>query len=106
MHGNAPHSGRAAPTPSAEDRRALRRELVDIASSTRALLADDFIVGGEIAGDGGLQARIAVQPPVGSVVSAGFELGDDEVDSLASELAAGAVLEAKHAGSDHPRGAR
>ncbi|MEF8915176.1 DUF5811 family protein [Natronomonas sp.] len=107
MHGNAPHSGRSEPTPTSEDRRALRRELVDIASSTRDLLADDFVVGGEIAGDDtGLQARVAVQPPVGKVVSAGFELGDGEAESLAQELAAGAVLEAKHAGRGHPRGAR
>jgi hypothetical protein len=68
------------------------------------LLSDEFVVGGEIAdGDSGLQATVAVQPPAGSVVSAGIDVdaeGDADVKSLAWELAAGAVLEAKHAARD------
>lgn len=109
MHGNTPHAGLAETEITPEHRRAMRRELVDVASSTRALLSDDFLVGGEINdGDGGLQATVAVQPPVGSVVSAGFEQGDADadVDSLAQDLAAGAVLEAKHAAQDIHRSAR
>lgn len=112
MHGNTPHGG--APTsgvePTPEHRRTLREDLVSVAASTRELLSDEFVVGGEISdNDGGLQATIAVQPPAGSVVSAGFETNGNEVDdieSLAVDLAAGAVMEAKHAARDTHRVAR
>lgn len=104
MHGNAPHGGAPSsgsePTP--ERRRTLRRDLVSVAASTRELLSDEFVVGGEISdGDGGLRATIAVQPPAGSVVSTGLDAeATDDIDSLAVDLAAGAVLEAKHAARD------
>jgi hypothetical protein len=104
MHGNAPHGGGpttgAEPTP--EHRRTLRRDLVDIAASTRELLSDEFVVGGEISdSDGTLRATIAVQPPAGSVVSTGLDAdAADDTDALAVDLAAGAVLEAKHAARD------
>jgi hypothetical protein len=112
MHGNTPHAG--SPTTgteaTAEHRRALRRDLVSVAASTRELLSDEFIVGGEISdNNGALQATIAVQPPAGSVVSAGVETNEGEVDdieSLAVDLAAGAVIEAKHAARDTHRVAR
>lgn len=109
MHGNTPHAGlpedesHAGPpgdAPSSERRRALRRDLVDVATSTRELLSDDFVVGAEIVDEDGLHATVAVQPPAGAVVSAGFETGagsEADVESLARDLAAGAVLEAKHA---------
>jgi hypothetical protein len=88
----------------------LRRDLVSVAASTRELLSDEFIVGGEISdNNGALQATIAVQPPAGSVVSAGVETNEGEVDdieSLAVDLAAGAVIEAKHAARDTHRVAR
>lgn len=107
MHGNTPYAGSptadAKPTP--ERRRTLRRELASVAASTRELLSDEFIVGGEISDgdDGSLRATIAVQPPVGSVVSAGIDpddTGDADADTLAHDLAAGAVFEAKHAARD------
>ncbi|MFQ3319753.1 MAG: hypothetical protein ACI8UR_001105 [Natronomonas sp.] len=110
MHGNTPHAGPADIEPSSENRRALRRDLVDVATSTRDLLSDDFIIGAEISdNDGALHATVAVQPPAGSVVSAGFDRDDEEdadVETLAQELAAGAVLEAKHAAQDVNRAAR
>jgi len=109
MHGNTPYAGPVDAEPSPESRRALRRDLVDVATSTRALLSDDFVVGGEISDGEGLHATVAVQPPAGSVVSAGFEPdAEDEanVESLARDLAAGAVLEAKHAAQDVSRAAR
>ena len=63
MHGNSPHAGPAEAEPSTERRRALRRELVDVAASTRELLSDEFVVGGEISGNAdGLQATVAVRP--------------------------------------------
>jgi len=106
MHGNTPYAGAPAADAEAtpEHRRTLRRDLVRVASSTRELLSDEFVVGGEIADDdGGLRATVAVQPPAGSVVSAGIDTdadGDADVESLARELAAGAVFEAKHAARD------
>lgn len=105
MHGNTPHAGPVEPEPSSESRRALHRNLVDVAASTRDLLSDDFIVGGEISDNqGALHATVAVQPPVGSIVSAGFEpdpeTDDTDIETMAQELAAGAVLEAKHAAQD------
>ena len=105
MHGNSPHAGPVDADPSVESRRTLRRELVDVAASTRALLSDEFVVGAEISGNtDGLRATVAVQPPAGSVVSAGFEPGEDDptAESLALDLAAGAVLEAKRAASEGP----
>lgn len=109
MHGNSPHAGPAEAEPSVESRRALRRELVDVAASTRALLSDEFVVGAEISGNtDGLRATVAVRPPAGSVVSAGFEPDEDDAaaETLARELAAGAVLEAKRAARGGPRAAR
>jgi hypothetical protein len=107
MHGNTPYAGSppADSEPTAEHRRTLRRELVSVAASTRELLSDEFVVGGEISDDdsGKLQATVAVQPPAGSVVSAGIDPETDidgNADSLALDLAAGAVLEAKHAARD------
>lgn len=112
MHGNTPHAGSSTagiePTP--EHRRTLRRDLVDVAASTRELLSDEFVVGGEISdNDGSLRATIAVQPPAGSVVSAGLDTDEAEksdIESLAIDLAAGAVIEAKHAARDTNRVAR
>lgn len=110
MHGNTPHGG--SPTtgiePTPEHRRTLRRDLVSVAASTRELLSDEFVVGGEISdNDGALRATIAVQPPAGSVVSAGIETENvDDMESLAVDLAAGAVVEAKHAARDTHRFAR
>lgn len=108
MHGNTPHAGSTDVDVTPEHRRALRRELADIAKSTRALLPDDFVVGAEISdGSNGLRATVAVQPPVGHVVSAGFAPdGDADATALARDLAAGAVLEAKHAPEEIPRAAQ
>jgi hypothetical protein len=106
MHGNTPYAG--SPTPDAEvtpeHRRLLRQDLIRVAASTRELLSDEFVVGGEISDDdGAFQATVAVQPPAGSVVSTGLDAeadGDADVETLARDLAAGAVLEAKHAARD------
>lgn len=110
MHGNTPYAG--SPTPDAEvtpeHRRLLRQDLIRVAASTRELLSDEFVVGGEISDDDGtLRATVAVQPPAGSVVTTGLDVdAADDIDTLAVDLAAGAVLEAKHAARDTHRIAR
>lgn len=102
MHGNSPHAGPVAgesspDEASSEERRELRREIAAVTARTRDLLPDEFVVGSEIQRDSdGLRATVAVQPPAGSVVSAGFEPG--EADDLARDLAAGAALEMKQSG--------
>lgn len=105
MYGNTPHAGRVVdeePT----DRRAFREDVAALTAATRDLLPDEFVVGAEIVDDAdGLKARVAVQPPVGSVVSAGLA-ESEEVQTLAHDLAAGAALQAKHAGGDLAQTAR
>jgi len=109
MHANSPHAGPADPDVSVEHRRALRRDLAAVAAETRELLSDEFVVGAELSGHTeGLRATVAVQPPAGSVVSAGFDGGADATppDALALDLAAGAVVEAKRSARGGPRPAR
>lgn len=89
-----------------DQRRVLRRDLASVAARTRELLPGDFVVGSELrSGTGGLEATIAVQPPVGSIVSAGYaptgdddvSIADDEREDLAMGLAASAALQVKQA---------
>jgi hypothetical protein len=106
MHGNSPHAGPVDARPSPDSRRAFRRELANVVASTRALLSDEFIVGAELSGNtDGVRATVAVQPPAGSVVSAGFDPGEDDaaVETLARDLAAGAVVEARRAAREGSR---
>lgn len=101
MYGNAPHGVAGGPEPTPADRRELRREMTAVTARARKLLPAAFVVGAEVvAGADGLRATVAVQPPAGSVVSAGFEPG--EAGDLAHDLAAGAALEAKRSGAVSP----
>lgn len=110
MHGNTPYAGRPGQTPQSaetltpDQRRALRRDLADLAARTRALLPDEFAVGSEITQSAnGPQAMLAVQPPVGRPVSAGFspeDAADADRDALVHELAAGAAFQVKQAIDD------
>lgn len=107
MHANTPHAGQPSEEPSPAQRQALRQEVADVTARARALLSDEFVVGSEIVDDSdGPRATVAVQPPAGSVVTTGFS--HDEVDpaDLATELAAGAALEARRATTDVDRVAR
>lgn len=105
MHGNSPHAGREVADPAevtAETRRALRRDGASVAARARELLPGSFVVGSELVeSDGSIQATVAVQPPTGRVVSAGFS-PDEEADfeRLATELAAGAALQVKRSPHD------
>lgn len=109
MYGNLSATGDVGsdePTLTPEQRRSLRKDLSSVASRTRELLPGDFVVGSELkAGATGPEATIAVQPPVGSVVSAGYSpegeedvtINDDELEDLAMGLAASAALQVKQA---------
>ncbi|WP_435359550.1 DUF5811 family protein [Haloarchaeobius sp. DFWS5] len=124
MNGNTPYAGRPGvtqagkrssadvPELSTNQKRALRAEVSAIASRTREFLPDEYLVDGDVTqGVGGPQATVAVQPPVGSPVSAGFtpDIDDLEGDHLidpddqaevARGLAASAALQVKLAISD------
>jgi len=110
MYGNAPFRDEGARRDLTPDqRRVLRRDLSSVAARTRELLPDEFVVGSEITQDSnGPRATVAVQPPVGSVVSAGYapgeepDIDDAERDDLAMGLAASAALQVKRAMPDNP----
>jgi len=116
MYGNTTFGGgESGPTLTAEQRRRLRRDLANVAARTRDLLPDEFAVGLELAqGADGPRATVAVRPPIGSVVSAGYtpaddtdvRIAEDERTDLAQGLAASAVLQMKQAGTDYSRTAQ
>ena len=92
----------------ADQRQTLRSDLTHVATGLREVLPDDFAVGSEItSGTNGPRATIAVQPPLGSVVSAGYSptpekvsITDAEHDDLVHGLAASAALQVKQAMTD------
>ncbi|QSG07009.1 DUF5811 family protein [Halapricum desulfuricans] len=112
MYGNLSGGGDVSaddPPLSSDQRRSLRRDLASVAARTRELLPGDFVVGSELRTSAtGLEATIAVQPPVGSVVSAGYaptedddvSIDDEEREDLAMGLAASAALQVKQAYPD------
>jgi hypothetical protein len=122
MNGNTPYAGlpgvtqagkRAAgdvPELSTAQKDALRRDVTAIAARTRDFLPNEYIVDGDVhQGVSGPQARVAVQPPIGDPVSAGFtpEVEDADLDEslidideqaeVARGLAASAALQVKQA---------
>lgn len=122
MNGNTPYAGlpgvtqagkRAnddVPELSADQKAALRRDVTAIAALTREFLPNEYIVDGDVSrGVAGPRARVAVQPPVGDPVSAGFtpEVDDLELDGqliesdeqaeVARGLAASAAFQVKQA---------
>lgn len=109
MYGNSPIEGDAdAGRLSSDERKQLRRDLSRVAARTRELLPAEFVVGSEIStGSNGPQAMVAVQPPVGSIVSAGYApaesgatINEQERDDIATGLAASAALQVKQAYPD------
>lgn len=105
MYGNTSFGNEAGGQElSAEQRKLLRRELSSVAARTRELLPHEFVVGSEITSStDGPRATVAVQPPVGHVVSAGYtpegdvDIDDSEQEDLAVGLAASAALQVKEA---------
>lgn len=125
MNGNTPYAGlpgetgagqRAAadvPDLSRTQKRSLNRDVSRIAARTREFLPDEYVVDGEVSrGMSGPQVTVAVRPPVGHAVSAGFTpdfedgadealITDDERDEVARGLAATAALQVKRAVSNN-----
>ncbi|WP_255170520.1 DUF5811 family protein [Natrononativus amylolyticus] len=123
MNGNTPYGGlpgvtqagqRATadvPALSGEQKRTLHRDVSRIAARTREYLPDEYIVDAEVSsGVAGPQVTVAVQPPIGHPVSAGFSpeidetteeyIGADERAEVARGLAASAALQVKQAVGD------
>jgi hypothetical protein len=111
MYGNSPlgNEGVDAESLSPDQRRRLKRDLAQVAERTREFLPGEFVVGSELsAGTDGPEATVAVRPPVGHVVSAGYSpedaaerITDDQRDNIAQGLAASAALQVKQALNDH-----
>ncbi|WP_435347760.1 DUF5811 family protein [Haloarchaeobius sp. HRN-SO-5] len=121
MNGNTPYAGlpgstqaghRASadiPELTPEQKRALRADVANIAARTREFLPDEYVVDGDVSqGISGPQATVAVQPPVGNPISAGFTPDADDLDEesliapedqaeVARGLAASAALQVKQA---------
>lgn len=123
MNGNTPYGGlpgvtgagkRAAadvPDLTNTQKRSLHRDVSRIAARTREYLPNEYVVDSDIShGASGPQVTVAVHPPVGHAVSAGFtpsletELEDDssvidadERDEVARGLAASAAFQVKQA---------
>ncbi|WP_436345612.1 DUF5811 family protein [Natronorubrum sp. FCH18a] len=126
MNGNTPYAGlpgetgagqRAAadvPDLSRDQKRLLHRDVSRIAARTREFLPSEYVVDSDISsGMTGPQVTVAVRPPVGHAVSAGFtpDLEDvaageevitaDERSEVARGLAASAALQVKQAVNDN-----
>ena len=106
MYGNSPLGDDPEPPDlSPAERKRLRRDLASVAARTRELLPGDFVVGSELSdGANGPEAMVAVQPPIGAVVSAGYapsgadaSIDAEERDEIATGLAASAALQVKQA---------
>lgn len=118
MNGNTPYAGQPGitdagrrasgdiPDLSSEQRRALQAGLDTVAAQTREYLPDEYVVGAQIvAGMDGPEGTIAVQPPVGPAVSAGFDpdfedsegITEADRNEVAQQLAASAAFQVKQA---------
>lgn len=124
MNGNTPYAGlpgetgagqRAAadvPDLSSAQKRLLSRDVSRIADRTREFLPSEYVVDTDVSnGLTGPQVTVAVRPPIGHPVSAGFspDLEDvteevitaDERNEVARGLAASAALQVKQAVSNN-----
>lgn len=115
MNANTPYAGN--PGDDGEDtvdltatqRRALQSRVSSVASRTRTLLPDEYLVGSNVGtGTEGVRVTISVRPPIGNPVSAGFDpdlddedlIPKEDVDEVARGLAASAALQVKRAMGD------
>ncbi len=124
MNGNTPYGGlpgvtqagqRAptdVPTLTGEQKRTLHEDVTQIAALTRAYLPNEYLVDADISqGVAGPRVRVAVKPPIGHPVTAGFSptaegtadrmITADEQTEVARGLAASAALQVKQAISNN-----
>jgi len=125
MNGNTPYAGQPGTTQagkrttadlpdlSTDEKRRFRRDVTAIATRTREFLPDEYAIDADVShGAGGPQARVAVQPPVGHPVTAGFTpeeedfdagqvVDDEDCQEVARGLAASAALQVKQAVADN-----
>ncbi|MFC5280002.1 DUF5811 family protein [Halorubrum rubrum] len=119
MNGNNPYAGppgvtdAGSPAPvdlSPEQERRLRRTVAGIVSRTESYLPDGYAVGSELSvGTDGPQATVAVNPPAGHPVTAGFTpdldeleagIAESDADEVARGLAASAAIQVMDAIGD------
>ncbi len=119
MNGNNPYAGPSgvveAGRPedvdlSPEQKETLREAVTNIVTITESYLPDGYAVGSELSyGANGAQATVAVRPPVGHAVSAGFSpsieeltsgLDDEDREEVAKGLAASAAAQVMNAVGD------
>jgi len=120
MNGNTPYAGAPGTVDagrpaddhdvSSEELRAFRKEVTGIVARARTYLPEGYTVGSEVSqGVRGIEATVAVRPPVGQPVSAGFApdaddladgIGDDDREEVARGLAASAALQVMNAVGD------
>ena len=107
--GNAGTNGDAA-----AENRTLRSNAKTVATQVRYLLPAEYSVTGDVTdGTNGPQAFVAIQPPIGRPITAGFgieeytdsegdgtDIPDEERDEVAADLAARAAIQVKQAVSD------
>jgi len=98
----------------AVENRTLRSNAKTVATQVRYLLPEEYSVTGDVTdGTNGPQAFVAIQPPVGRPITAGFgieeytdsegtgtDIPDDERNEVAAGLAARAALQVKQAIGD------
>jgi hypothetical protein len=125
MNGNTPYAGQPGTTQagkranadlvelSNDEKRRFRQDVTRIAARTREYLPDEYAIDSDISHSaGGPQARVAVQPPVGHPVTAGFTPNEEDFDAenvvdeedvgeVARGLAASAALQVKQAVADN-----
>ncbi|PSQ25312.1 hypothetical protein BRD01_02105 [Halobacteriales archaeon QS_8_65_32] len=104
--------GTAGENGAGTENRALRSNAKTVATRVRDLLPAEYDVQGDVTESAsGSQALVAIQPPVGPAITAGFGIDeyadangtaipDDERDEVASGLAARAALQVKQAVGD------
>ncbi|WP_277554967.1 DUF5811 family protein [Halobaculum limi] len=119
MNGNNPYAGAPGVVEAgrpeeidltSDQKDALRQAVATIVTRTESYLPDGYAVGSELSyGSNGPQATVAVQPPIGHAVSAGFSpdiedieagLDDADRDEVAKGLAASAAVQVMSAVGD------
>jgi hypothetical protein len=120
MNGNNPYAGSPDVTPAGQrtqsdspeltpkQKRALQKGVADIAARIREYLPAEYAVGSDLSnGYDGIEATVAVHPPIGHAVSADFApnpesltaedgpISEEDLEEVAKGLAAGAALQVK-----------